>query len=73
MIIKYDINKFFKDKGLVKARYAKAFGMSPQLFGYYLKKGDLTLSQIQTIAELIDVEPEKLVKILRTRYIKTRI
>lgn len=73
MIIKYDINKFFKDKGLVKARYAKAFGMSPQLFNYHIKKGDLTISQLQIVAELMDVESDKLIKILNTKYIKHKI
>jgi hypothetical protein len=73
MIIIYDINKFFKDKKLVKSHFAKKCGMSKALFGYHLNKGDIKLSQIQIIAEELGMSSDKLIKVLTKDYIKKKI
>jgi len=73
VIIVYDINKFFKDRKLVKADFAKKCGMSKSLFGYHINKGDIKLSQIQIIAEELGMSSGKLIKILTKNYIKTKI
>jgi transcriptional regulator with XRE-family HTH domain len=73
MIIKYDLNKFFKENKLVKTKFAKRIGMSKQLFNYYLNKGDISLSMLVAIAEELNITPQKLTKILNNDYIKIKI
>lgn len=73
MIIKYDIEKLLKNKKISKASYAEALGVSKQLAGYYIKKGEPTLSQIQILAELLEIKTEKLVKIITNEYVRIRI
>ena len=73
MIIKYDLKKFFAEKGLNQSHFAKKIGMSKQLFGYHLGKGDLSLSMLTTIAEEMNVKPEKLTELLNKEYVKVKI
>jgi hypothetical protein len=73
MIIKYDLNKFFKEKGLNKAHFARKVGMSKQLFAYHVKKGDLPISVITIIAEELDTPVDRLVQTLNKNYVKTKI
>ena len=73
MIIKYDIEKFFKDKGLKQSHFAKKLGISKQLMNYHIKKGDLNLSQLQTISEELEMSADSLIKTLIKNYIKTKI
>jgi len=73
MIIRYDIRKFFKDKGLKQSHFAKKLGISKQLMSYHVKKGDLNLSQLQTISEELQMPADLLIKTLTKNYIKTKI
>ena len=73
MIIKYDLKKFFADKGLKQAHFAKKTGMSKQLFAYHLNKGDIALSTLTIIAEEIDMPIKKLTELLNDEYVKVKI
>lgn len=73
MIIKYDLKRFFKDKGLKQSHYAEKIGISKQLMSYHLSKGDMSLSMLSIIAEEMSMSSDKLMKILNEDYIKTKI
>ena len=73
MIIKYDLKQFFKDKKVSKANVAKKIGISRQLLNYHLNKGDLPMSMFVIIAEEVKTPVDKLIKIIETKYIKTKI
>ncbi len=73
MIIKYDLKRFFSDKGLKQSYFAKKIGISKQLFNYHISKGDLSLSMLTIIAEEMDAPLEKITKVLNDNYIKTKI
>jgi transcriptional regulator with XRE-family HTH domain len=73
MIIKYDFKKFFAEKGLKQSHFAEKIGISKQLMGYHLKKGDLPVSMLSIIADEINMPIDKLIKILNDKYIKIKI
>lgn len=73
MIIKYDLKKFIKDKGLSQTHLAKKVGVSKQLFGYYLKKGDLSLSMIDILSKELNMSVGKITSEISKNYVKTKI
>jgi transcriptional regulator with XRE-family HTH domain len=73
MIIKYDMKKFFVEKGLKQSHFAEKIGISKQLMGYHLKKGDLPVSMLTIIAEEIGMPVDKMIKLLNDKYIKLKI
>ena len=73
MIIKYDLKKFIKDKGLSQTHLAKKIGVSKQLFGYYLKKGDLSLSMIDILSKELNMSVGKITSEISKNYVKTKI
>jgi transcriptional regulator with XRE-family HTH domain len=73
MIIKYNLKKFFIEKGLKQSHFAMKIGISKQLLNYHIKKGDMPLSMLTTIAEEMDTPIHKLIKTLNKKYIKTKI
>ena len=73
MIIKYDLKKFFKERGLQQSFFAKKIGESKQLFNYKIKKGDISLSTLSVIAESMDIPVEKLTKLLNDKYIRIKV
>jgi transcriptional regulator with XRE-family HTH domain len=73
MIIRYDLKRFFDEKGLKQAHFARKIGMSKQLFGYHIRKGDISLSMLTIIAEEMDITPKKLTDILNKEYVKVKI
>lgn len=73
MIIIYDLKKFFVEKGLKQSYFAKKIGISKQLMNYHIKKGDMPMSMISTIAEEMGTPVDKLIKLLNSKYIKTKI
>lgn len=73
MIIKYDLKKFIKDKGLSQTHLAKKVGVSKQLFGYYIKKGDLSLSMIEILSKELNMSVGKITSEISKNYVKTKI
>jgi len=73
MILKYDLDKYFKDRGLNKSHYANKIGISRQLFNHHIKKGDLPISYLSIIAREMKLKPHQVVKELESNYIKTII
>jgi len=73
MIIKYDLKKFIKDKGLSQTHLAKKVGVSKQLFGYYLKRGDLSLSMIDILSKELNISVGKITSEISKKYVKTKI
>ena len=73
MIIKYDLKRFIKDKGLSQTHLAKKVGVSKQLFGYYLKKGDLSLSMIEILSKELNMSVGKITSEISKNYVKTKI
>ena len=73
MIIKYDLKKFIKDKGLSQTHLSKKVGVSKQLFGYYLKRGDLSLSMIDILSKELNISVGKITSEISKKYVKTKI
>lgn len=73
MIIKYDLKKFIKDKCLSQTHLAKKVGVSKQLFGYYLKRGDLSLSMIDILSKELNISVGKITSEISKKYVKTKI
>ena len=73
MILRYDLERFFRERGLNQSHFARKIGISRQLFKYHLHKGDLPISYISIISNEMKLKPEELVKELNVNYIKTKI
>ena len=73
MIIKYDLKKFFEEKGLKQSFLAEKVGISKQLFNNRINQGDIPLSMLAIIADEIGMPIEKLTKVLNERYVKVKI
>jgi transcriptional regulator with XRE-family HTH domain len=73
MIIKYDLKKFFEEKGLKQSFLAEKVGISKQLFNYKINQGDISLSMLAIIADEIGMPIEKLTKVLNEKYVKVKI
>lgn len=73
MILKYDLKRFFKDRGLNQSHFARKIGISRQLFSHHIHKGDLPMSYVSIISDEMKLKPEDLVKELNINYVKTKI
>lgn len=73
MIIIYDFDKLLKDHKLNKAKLAREIGVSKQLLGYHLSKGDINLSYLTSMAESMQMPIEELTKLLNDKYVKRKI
>jgi len=73
MITLYDFDKFVKDYKISKVSLAKRVGISKQLLGYHLSKGDINLSMAFRLADEAKIPICKVISLLNKDYIKKSI
>jgi hypothetical protein len=54
-MIKYNIRKILKKNNIKSVYMARKLGISPQLFHYYTKKGDMPVSIATKIADEVGI------------------
>ena len=62
MINALKIKSIMVEKGFTQKSFAKELGMTRQNFAILLKKGDTTISNLEKIAKILDVELQILLK-----------
>lgn len=71
MIIQFDFKKLSKDYKVSKVSLAKRVGISKQLLGYHLSKGDINLSLAFHLADELEMPICKLLTLLKDKYSRT--